>query len=92
MAVCFAVVAFATIDDQSGDGASALAWSRLVDIDYVLACDPTQEVDVAVSAYNGSTALRFPPMHSPAIGTASRRARTASCSIPRKPLTPTAKS
>jgi formylglycine-generating enzyme required for sulfatase activity len=35
-------------------------WSRLVDIDYVLACDPTQEVDVAVSAHNGSTALTLP--------------------------------
>jgi len=35
-------------------------WSRLVDIDYVLTCDATQRVDVALSAYNGSTALSFP--------------------------------
>jgi len=35
-------------------------WSRLVDIDYVLTCDATQRVDVALSAYDGSTALSFP--------------------------------
>ena len=35
-------------------------WSRLVDIDYVLSCDPTQKVDIAISAYNGSTALMLP--------------------------------
>ena len=34
-------------------------WSRLVDIDYVL-CDATQVVDVAVTAYNGSTPLTLP--------------------------------
>jgi len=34
-------------------------WSRLVDIDYVL-CDATQAVDVAVTAYNGSTPLTLP--------------------------------
>jgi len=32
-------------------------WSRLVDIDYVLTCDPTQRVDVAVTAYNAVTVL-----------------------------------
>ena len=35
-------------------------WSRLVDIDYVLTADPTQRVDVAVSAYNGSMQLALP--------------------------------
>ncbi|MFA7173882.1 MAG: formylglycine-generating enzyme family protein [Kiritimatiellia bacterium] len=34
-------------------------WSRLVDIDYVLTADPTQCVDVVVSAYNGSVALNL---------------------------------
>jgi formylglycine-generating enzyme required for sulfatase activity len=61
-----AIVAFATL------GLNALAaeishvsvrqrwpWSRLVDIDYVL-CDATQAVDVAVTAYNGSTPLTLP--------------------------------
>lgn len=32
-------------------------WSRLVDIDYVLTCDDTQRVDVAITACNGSTPL-----------------------------------
>ena len=35
-------------------------WSRLVDIDYVLSCDPTQEVDVVISAFNGSMQLTLP--------------------------------
>ena len=35
-------------------------WSRLVDIDYVLTCNPTQRVDIAVHAYNGSEKLFFP--------------------------------
>jgi formylglycine-generating enzyme required for sulfatase activity len=35
-------------------------WSRLVDIDYVLACDSTQSVDVAVQAYTRNTALPLP--------------------------------
>jgi formylglycine-generating enzyme required for sulfatase activity len=35
-------------------------WSRLVDIDYVLACDSTQRLDIAVSAYNGSDPLDVP--------------------------------
>jgi formylglycine-generating enzyme required for sulfatase activity len=32
-------------------------WSRLVDINYVLSCETTQRVDVAVTGYNGATAL-----------------------------------
>jgi formylglycine-generating enzyme required for sulfatase activity len=35
-------------------------WSRLADIDYVLTADPTQRVDVAVTAYNGSVPLTLP--------------------------------
>ena len=35
-------------------------WSRLVNIDYVLSCDATQRVDVAVAAYDGSAALTLP--------------------------------
>jgi hypothetical protein len=35
-------------------------WSRLVDINYVLACDPAQRVDVAVSGFNGSVPLNLP--------------------------------
>ena len=35
-------------------------WSRLVDIDYVLACDGTQSVDVAVQAFTRNTALSLP--------------------------------
>jgi len=35
-------------------------WSRLVDIDYVVRCDATQQVDVAVSAKNGLNALSLP--------------------------------
>ena len=35
-------------------------WSRLVDIDYVLTCDPTQRADVAVTAYNAVTVLGLP--------------------------------
>ena len=35
-------------------------WSKLVDIDYVLTADPTQRVDVAVNAYNGSASLALP--------------------------------
>jgi len=37
-------------------------WSRLVDISYVLDCDPTQRVDVSIAAYNGSQKL-FYPLH-----------------------------
>jgi formylglycine-generating enzyme required for sulfatase activity len=36
-------------------------WSRLVDIDYVLTCDATQRVDVALTAHDGSTPLTLPP-------------------------------
>ena len=37
-------------------------WSRLVDIDYVLACAPSEKVDVAVNLFNGTdpTALAIP--------------------------------
>jgi len=35
-------------------------WSRLVDIDYVLTCGDAQCVDVAISAYNDSSALTLP--------------------------------
>jgi formylglycine-generating enzyme required for sulfatase activity len=35
-------------------------WSQLVDIDYVLTCDATQSVDVAVAAQDGSTTLTLP--------------------------------
>ncbi|MDA3923660.1 MAG: formylglycine-generating enzyme family protein [Kiritimatiellae bacterium] len=34
-------------------------WSRLVDIDYVLSCDPTQRVDIVVNGNNGSTPLQL---------------------------------
>jgi len=36
-------------------------WSRLVDIDYVLTCDATQQVAIALSAYDGSAELELPP-------------------------------
>lgn len=36
-------------------------WSRLVDIDYVLDCAPTQRVDVAMSAYNDALPLTLEP-------------------------------
>ncbi len=35
-------------------------WSRLADIDYVLNADPTQRVDIALTAFNGSEALTIP--------------------------------
>ncbi len=35
-------------------------WSRLVDVNYVLDCDPTQRVHVTVQAYNGSEKLALP--------------------------------
>jgi len=35
-------------------------WSQLVDVDYVLTCDATQSVDVAVTAKDGSTTLTLP--------------------------------
>jgi len=36
-------------------------WSRLVDINYVLACDPSVKVDVALTAKNGTAPLALPP-------------------------------
>ena len=35
-------------------------WSRLVDISYVLDCEDTQKVDVAVAGYSGTTPLDLP--------------------------------
>ena len=35
-------------------------WSQLVDIDYVLVCDATQQVDTVVSAQDGLVALTLP--------------------------------
>ncbi|MDD3545383.1 MAG: formylglycine-generating enzyme family protein [Kiritimatiellae bacterium] len=35
-------------------------WSRLVDIDYVLTCDPTASVDVRVTAKDGTVPLHLP--------------------------------
>lgn len=35
-------------------------WSRLVNIDYVLTCDTTCRVDVALAAYNSATGLTLP--------------------------------
>ena len=35
-------------------------WSQLVDIDYVLTCDATQSVDVAITANDGSATLTLP--------------------------------
>ena len=35
-------------------------WSRLVDIGYVLDCEDTQQVDVAVAGYSGTTPLDVP--------------------------------
>jgi len=35
-------------------------WSRLVDIDFLVTCDATQKVDIAVTAHDGSTELTLP--------------------------------
>jgi formylglycine-generating enzyme required for sulfatase activity len=35
-------------------------WNRLVDIDYVLTCDPTETMDIAVTAKDGSVTLDLP--------------------------------
>ena len=35
-------------------------WSRLVDVSYVLDCDPTQRVNVSFSVYNGAEKLSCP--------------------------------
>lgn len=37
-------------------------WSPLVDIDYSLACDNTQQVDIAVAGYHGESALDLPSL------------------------------
>jgi len=61
LVVCFAFGAWAdgaTVSDVTVH--QRWPWSRLVDIDYTLACDPTQRVDIAVNAYNGSEALALP--------------------------------
>ena len=57
-AVCLALGA-AAADISGVTVRQRWPWSRLVDIDYVL-CDATQAVDVAVTAYNGSTPLTLP--------------------------------
>ena len=57
-AVCLALGA-AAADISGVTVRQRWPWSRLVDIDYVL-CDTTQAVDVAVTAYNGSTPLTLP--------------------------------
>jgi len=58
LAVCLALGA-AAADISGVTVRQRWPWSRLVDIDYVL-CDATQAVDVAVTAYNGSTPLTLP--------------------------------
>ncbi|MFA7174906.1 MAG: formylglycine-generating enzyme family protein [Kiritimatiellia bacterium] len=35
-------------------------WSRLVDIDYVLTCDPGESMDISIEAYDGPTLLTLP--------------------------------
>ncbi len=35
-------------------------WSRLVDIDYVLTCDPSEKMDIVLKARDGSVALSLP--------------------------------
>ncbi|MFA7174537.1 MAG: formylglycine-generating enzyme family protein [Kiritimatiellia bacterium] len=35
-------------------------WSRLVNIDYVLTCDPEQSIDIILEAYDGSSRLVLP--------------------------------
>jgi len=60
-AVCLAFGALA--DDPAVSQVTARQrwpWSRLVDIDYVLACDQGQSVDVVVQAYTRNTALPLP--------------------------------
>ncbi len=60
-AVCLALNALA--DDLTISGVMVQQrwpWSRLVDIDYVLTCDVTQTMDIAVEAYDGSTLLTLP--------------------------------
>jgi formylglycine-generating enzyme required for sulfatase activity len=60
-AVCFALGALAADPTVSQVTVrQRWPWSRLVDIDYVLACDQGQSVDVAVNAYNGADPLDVP--------------------------------
>ena len=61
LAACLALGAFAA--DPTIGGVMVQQrwpWSRLVDIDYVLTCDPGQSMDVAVEAYDGSSLLTLP--------------------------------
>jgi formylglycine-generating enzyme required for sulfatase activity len=61
LAVCLALGALAS--DPTIGGVMVQQrwpWSRLVDIDYVLTCDPGQSMDVAVEAYDGSSLLTLP--------------------------------
>jgi len=61
-AACFALAAMA--EDATVERVTVRQrwpWSRLADIDYVLSADPTQCMDVAVAAYNGSVPLPLPP-------------------------------
>ena len=61
LAACLVLGAMA--DDASINSVSIRQrwpWSRLVDIDYVLACDSTQRVDMTVNAYDGDTQLTLP--------------------------------
>ena len=61
IAVCFALGAAAEAPLISGVMVrQRWPWSRLVDIDYVLTCDPGAKVDVAVEAYDGATPLVLP--------------------------------
>ena len=60
-AACFALGAMA--EDPAISGVMVRQrwpWSRLVDIDYVLTCDPGAKVDVTVGAYDGAAPLALP--------------------------------
>jgi formylglycine-generating enzyme required for sulfatase activity len=60
-AACLALGALATEPSISGVTVrQRWPWSRLVDIDYVLSCEPLERVDIAVIAYNGSEPLSLP--------------------------------
>jgi formylglycine-generating enzyme required for sulfatase activity len=60
LAVCLALGAAADTGISDVVVRQRWPWSRLVDIDYVLTCDETQSVDVAVAAYDGSKKLTLP--------------------------------
>ena len=60
LAVCLALGAAADTGVSNVTVRQRWPWSRLVDIDYVLTCDETQSVDVAVTAYDGSKKLTLP--------------------------------